>query len=119
MQVSKEERWLLMEKDMILNYATIYREKFERGSLFPVSYLERGEMDLTVASPKESFYLEINGEATTGLFEWVDQNVNDEGNQRIISINAIEMINMELTGIQFNAFFNDDIKETNINENEN
>jgi len=45
--------------------------------------------------------------------------LNDEGNQRIISINAIEIINMELTGIQFNAFFNDDIKETNINENEN
>lgn len=45
--------------------------------------------------------------------------LNEESNQRIFSVNAIEMINMELTGIQFHAYFNDDIKETNQNENEN
>ena len=45
--------------------------------------------------------------------------LNDDANQRIISINAFEMINMELTGIQFHAYFNDDIKETNKDENEN
>ena len=45
--------------------------------------------------------------------------LNDDANQRIISVNAIEMINMELTGIQFHAYFNDDIKEANKDENEN
>ena len=45
--------------------------------------------------------------------------LNDDANQRIISVNAIEMINMELTGIQFHAYFYDDIKEANKDENEN
>ena len=45
--------------------------------------------------------------------------LNDDANQRIISVNAFEMINMELTGIQFHAYFNDDIKEANKDENEN
>ena len=45
--------------------------------------------------------------------------LNDDANQRIISVNAFEMINMELTGIQFHGYFNDNIKEPNKDENEN
>ena len=42
---------------------------------------------------------------------------NNDKKDELISINAIEVINMELTGIQFHAYFNDDNKNENEIEN--
>ena len=53
----------------------------------------------------------------------ISEYLNNDKKDKLVTISAMEMVNMELTGIQFHAFFNDEngdnIKENNSHNNDN
>ena len=103
-------------KSSYKSFETLINKKKDKSlmNFYKTIHSNNKPLDIFPKNSKNNRFIILNLEINSfseNDFTNLDKNVN------IISINAMEMINMELTGIQFHAYFNKE-KDNDKNENQ-